>query len=114
MRLRVTMTSACGSHGFVKQRISRDTHFHRSNANTRNSPETNMPPHERATARYGLRHILYPINATADTLVISRPGIYDLVKQGKLELIKLGPKKSRITAESIANLLDDLRGIKPG
>jgi predicted site-specific integrase-resolvase len=70
-----------------------------------------MPPPDVATARYGLLHILYSINATADALQTSRPAIYDFVRKGKLELVKLGPKKSRITADSIVKLLDELRGL---
>jgi excisionase family DNA binding protein len=72
-----------------------------------------MPPHEMASARYGLRRAVYSINETSDILSTSRPAIYDLVREGRLEMIKLGPKKSRIMAGSIVRLLDELRGIEP-
>jgi excisionase family DNA binding protein len=70
-----------------------------------------MPPPSVATAPYGLLHILYSINATADAPGTSRPAIYEMVRKGELEMVKLGPKKSRITAESIIQHLNKLRGI---
>lgn len=45
--------------------------------------------------------IIYRINVAMAHLGISRTQIYRLVNSGKLELVKLGPKSSGITSESI-------------
>lgn len=45
------------------------------------------------------------IGRTADELDTSISGVYALVNAGKLDLIKMGPKSSRITGESVERLL---------
>jgi hypothetical protein len=68
-------------------------------------PPTPLTPYE-----YEMRRALYSVSATADFLSTSRPGVYGLAKAGRLSLLKLGPKKSRISAIDIARLLNELRG----
>ena len=45
------------------------------------------------------------LGRTADELDTSISGVYALVNAGKLDLIKMGPKSSRITGESVERLL---------
>ncbi len=45
--------------------------------------------------------IIYRINVAMAHLGVSRTQIYRLVKAGKLDLVKLGPKSSGITSESV-------------
>jgi predicted DNA-binding transcriptional regulator AlpA len=49
--------------------------------------------------------LLVKIPATAREFSASVSKIYELVNAGKLDLVKLGPKMSRITSESIERLL---------
>jgi hypothetical protein len=49
--------------------------------------------------------LLVKVPATAYELQTSVGGVYELVHAGKLDLVKLGPKSSRITGESIMRLL---------
>ena len=45
------------------------------------------------------------IPVTADELSTSVGKVYELIDAGKLDLVKLGPKSSRVTGESIERLL---------
>jgi excisionase family DNA binding protein len=56
----------------------------------------------------GLDKVLYTINETAQTLKTSRSAVYEMVHCGKLRLVKLGPKKSRIPGVDIAAVVNDL------
>ena len=49
--------------------------------------------------------LLVKIPDTARELSTSISSIYELVEAGKLDLVKLGPKSSRITGESILRVL---------
>jgi excisionase family DNA binding protein len=57
----------------------------------------------------GLHKVLYSINETAELLSTSRDAVYDMVHRGKLRLLKLGPKKSRILGAEIALVVNELR-----
>ena len=48
---------------------------------------------------------LYTLAETAKMLKITIKGVYDLVKSGKLEIIKLGTRTSRISADNILEML---------
>ena len=51
--------------------------------------------------------LLLKIPATAHELSCCVGQVYDLVKAGRLVLVKLGPKASRITGESVLRLLEE-------
>ncbi len=51
--------------------------------------------------------IIYRINVAMAHLGVSRTQIYRLVKAGKLDLVKLGPKSSGVTSESVRRFVDD-------
>ena len=53
---------------------------------------------------------LLTIAQVMDALSVSRPTIYKLVKEGKLELVKIGTYHSRITNRSLNTFLDDVIG----
>jgi excisionase family DNA binding protein len=57
---------------------------------------------------YGMRKVCYSINETAELLSTSRPAVYEMARAGKLKIVKLGPKKSRIFAVGIAAMLNEL------
>ncbi len=50
--------------------------------------------------------MVYRINVAMAHLGVSRTQIYRLVKAGKLDLVKLGPKSSGITSESVRRFVD--------
>lgn len=50
--------------------------------------------------------ILYRINVTEAKLGVSRSTIYRLVKDGQLELVKIGKRSSGITADSITAMIE--------
>ncbi len=50
--------------------------------------------------------MIYRINVAMAHLGVSRTQIYRLVKAGKLDLVKLGPKSSGITSESVRRFVD--------
>ncbi len=50
--------------------------------------------------------LVYRINVAMAHLGISRTQLYRLVNAGKLELVKLGPKSSGITSESVRRFVD--------
>jgi excisionase family DNA binding protein len=56
----------------------------------------------------GLDKVLYSINDTAKTLKTSRTAVYAMIHRGKLRLVKLGPKKSRILGVDIAAVVNEL------
>jgi len=49
--------------------------------------------------------LLYRINVAEAKLGVSRSTIYRLVKEGKLELVKIGKRASGITVESISAMI---------
>jgi excisionase family DNA binding protein len=53
---------------------------------------------------------LYSIGETAELLGTSRPSIYEMAHAGRLKIVKLGPKRSRVFAADIAAALNELRG----
>lgn len=57
---------------------------------------------------YGIRKALLTIDDTMEIISAGRTGIYKLINDGELELVKIG-KSSRITALSIAGLLNRRR-----
>lgn len=50
--------------------------------------------------------ILYRINVAEAKLGVSRSTIYRLVKDGQLELVKIGKRSSGITADSINAMIE--------
>lgn len=50
--------------------------------------------------------ILYRINVAEAKLGVSRSTIYRLVKDGRLELVKIGKRSSGITADSINAMIE--------
>ncbi len=50
--------------------------------------------------------ILYRINVAQAWLGVSRSTIYRLVKDGQLELVKIGKRSSGITAESLRAMIE--------
>ncbi len=50
--------------------------------------------------------ILYRINVAEAKLGVSRSTIYRLVKDGELELVKIGKRSSGITADSINAMIE--------
>jgi predicted site-specific integrase-resolvase len=49
--------------------------------------------------------LLYKISSVMDLLQISHATVYRLVASGELKLVKLSTRASRITSESVSNLL---------
>ena len=49
---------------------------------------------------------IYRINHAKDTLGVSRATIYRLIKTGHLQLVKLTPRTSGVTAESLDRLVE--------
>lgn len=50
--------------------------------------------------------ILYRINVAEAKLGVSRSTIYRLVKDGQLELVKIGKRSSGITADSVNAMIE--------
>ena len=50
--------------------------------------------------------LLYRINVAEAKLGVSRSTIYRLVKEGELELVKIGKRSSGITADSINAMIE--------
>ena len=50
--------------------------------------------------------LLYRINVAEAKLGVSRSTIYRLVKDGQLELVKIGKRSSGITADSINAMIE--------
>lgn len=50
--------------------------------------------------------ILYRINVAEAKLGVSRSTIYRLVKEGQLDLVKIGKRSSGITADSINAMIE--------
>lgn len=50
--------------------------------------------------------LLYRINVAEAKLGVSRSTIYRLVKDGELELVKIGKRSSGITADSIHAMIE--------
>ena len=48
---------------------------------------------------------IYRINCAKDTLGVSRATIYRLIKTGDLQLVKISPRASGITTESLDKLI---------
>jgi excisionase family DNA binding protein len=59
---------------------------------------------------HGLDRALYSVKETARLLSTSRDAIYKMAHAGKLKIVKLGPKKSRVPGADIAALLNELCG----
>jgi len=53
--------------------------------------------------------ILYRINVAEAKLGVSRSTIYRLVKEGQLDLVKIGKRSSGITADSINAMIERSR-----
>ncbi|WP_025915588.1 AlpA family transcriptional regulator [Herminiimonas sp. CN] len=53
--------------------------------------------------------ILYRINVAEAKLGVSRSTIYRLVKDGQLDLVKIGKRSSGITADSINAMIERSR-----
>lgn len=53
--------------------------------------------------------LLVPINEAVYLLATSRSSLYRLVKQGHLQLVKLGARRSAITRESILSFAESLQ-----
>jgi predicted DNA-binding transcriptional regulator AlpA len=49
--------------------------------------------------------LLYKISSVMDLLQVSHATVYRLVASGELKLVKLSTRASRITSESVSNLL---------
>lgn len=49
--------------------------------------------------------LLYKISSVMDLLQVSHATVYRLVASGELKLVKLSSRASRITSESVTNLL---------
>jgi len=52
---------------------------------------------------------LFSVRSVADSLSISRSAVYNLLKAGKLESVKIG-KSRRVTASQLSDFLDSLHG----
>jgi excisionase family DNA binding protein len=59
-------------------------------------------------AELGITDPLYTVKQTCKLLKTSPTGVYGMVHSGKLRLIKLGPKKSRIIGPDIVTVLNKL------
>lgn len=56
------------------------------------------------------RQLLYRVREVMDMLSISKATVYRMVAAGTLRLVKIGPRSSGITAESIEALLQGSKG----
>lgn len=56
------------------------------------------------------RQRLYRVREVMDQLSISKATVYRMVAAGTLRLVKIGPRSSGITAESIEALLQGSKG----
>lgn len=54
------------------------------------------------------RRLLYPVHEAAEQLGIQRTSLYELLKGGELERVKIG-RRTLITAESLTEYVDRLR-----
>ena len=54
------------------------------------------------------RRLLYPVSEAAEQLGIQRTSLYELLKGGQLERVKIG-RRTLITAESLTAYVDRLR-----
>ena len=54
------------------------------------------------------RRLLYPVREAAEQLGIQRTSLYELLKGGQLERVKIG-RRTLITAESLTEYVDRLR-----
>jgi excisionase family DNA binding protein len=61
---------------------------------------------DRAIWGSAFKPALLSINDARKKLNVSRSTLYKLAREGKLEIKRLGPKLSRVTAESIDRLLN--------
>ena len=52
---------------------------------------------------------LYTLQETAKMLKVTVKSVYDFIKEGKLELIKLGGRTSRISGDDILRLIQSSR-----
>jgi excisionase family DNA binding protein len=50
--------------------------------------------------------LLYKISSVMELLQVSHATVYRLVASGELKLVKLSSRASRITSDSVAQLLD--------
>ena len=56
--------------------------------------------------------VLYRINVVEAKLGVSRSTIYRLVKDGQLELVKIGKRSSGVTADSINAMIERNRAAR--
>jgi excisionase family DNA binding protein len=54
------------------------------------------------------RRLLYPVSEAAEQLGIQRTSLYELLKGGQLERVKIG-RRTLVTAESLIAYVDRLR-----
>jgi excisionase family DNA binding protein len=54
--------------------------------------------------------LLYPVHEAAEQLGIQRTSLYELLKGGELERVKIG-RRTLITAESLTEYVDRLRAV---
>ena len=54
--------------------------------------------------------MLYPVSEAAEQLCIQRTSLYELLKCGQLERVKIG-RRTLITAESLTAYVDRLRAV---
>jgi len=66
-----------------------------------NPIDNNLPP--KVSTRE--TPLLYKISSVMDLLQVSHATVYRLVASGELKLVKLSTRASRITSESVSNLL---------
>jgi excisionase family DNA binding protein len=57
-----------------------------------------------------VRRLLYPVSEAAEQLGIQRTSLYELLKCGQLERVKIG-RRTLITAESLTAYVDRLRAV---
>ena len=60
------------------------------------------------TTQAAVRRLLYPVHEAAQQLGIQRTSLYELLKCGELERVKIG-RRTLITADSLADYVDRLR-----
>ena len=60
------------------------------------------------TTQAAVRRLLYPVHEAALQLGIQRTSLYELLKCGELERVKIG-RRTLITADSLADYVDRLR-----
>ena len=59
------------------------------------------------------RRLLYPVHEAAEQLGIQRTSLYELLKGGELERVKIG-RRTLVTAESLTEYVDRLRAASAG